>query len=66
MASVSNNYEINVAKGREHYCRIQLSESYEEEAKEKLKELREIFGDEYRLTMTYWLCKGIRVDVDND
>lgn len=64
MASVPSNYEINVAKNGKHYCRIQLRESYEKEAIRKLKTLREIFGNEYELWMTYWKCEGFIVDVD--
>lgn len=67
MASIANNYEINVAKKRRpddeygiHFCRIQLSESFEDKAEEKLKFFRELFGDEYHISMTYWRCFGER------
>lgn len=66
MASIASNYEINVAKKRRlddpygvHFCKIQLSESFEDNAEEKLKFLRELFGDEYHVSMTYWKCSGI-------
>lgn len=67
MASIPSNYEINVAKKRSpddeygiHFCKIELPihdyTSYL--AEEKLKFLRELFGDEYHLSMTYWKCVG--------
>ncbi len=60
MSSVPDNYEINVAKDGKHYCRIQLSEQFEEKAKEKLDFLREIFGNEFELKMIHWICRGER------
>lgn len=44
--SIADSYEINVAKinrttGRaEHYCKIQLSETLEQEAKKKFEEVK--------------------------
>ena len=65
MASVPNNYEINVAKKRNsedqygiHFCKIQLSTNFEERAEEKLKFFRELFGNDYIVTMTHWKCYG--------
>lgn len=58
MASVSNNYEINVAKNGTHWCKIQLPDTFEVEAEKKLKQIREIFGEEYHISMTYWNCYG--------
>lgn len=69
MASVPNNYEINVAKKRKHgdqygvhFCKIQLSSDIwrDEEAEEKLKFFRELFGEEYHVSMVYWKCVGER------
>lgn len=67
MASVTNNYEINVAKKRRpddeygtHFCKIQLSTIFEEEAEEKLQFFRDLFGEEYHISMTYWQCVGNR------
>ena len=65
MASIPDNYEINVAKkekpddnyGR-HFCKIQLSESFDESAEEKLNFFRNLLGDEYNVTMTHWQCRG--------
>ena len=65
MASIPSNYEINVAKKRNpkdkyglHFCKIQLSTNLEEKAEEKLKFFRELFGNDYNVTMTYWECHG--------
>ena len=69
MASIENNYEINVAKKRFpddqygiHFCRIQLPEHFEKDAEEKLKFMRELFGDEFNISMTYWRCFGEHKD----
>ena len=65
MASISNNYEINVAKKNnpadeygKHFCKIQLSETFEDKAEEKLAFFRDLFGEEYHVSMTYWVCHG--------
>lgn len=65
MASIPNNYEINVAKKRNsedkygiHFCKIQISTNFEETAEEKLKFFRELFGNDYNVTMTHWKCYG--------
>ena len=65
MASIPNNYEINVAKKRKpddeygvHFCKIQLSESFDNKAEEKLQFFRELLGDMYNVTMTHWVCRG--------
>lgn len=66
MASITDNYEINVAKKRKpedqygiHFCKIELPGSdYEKDAEEKLQFFRELFGDEYHISMTHWKCHG--------
>ena len=66
--SIPDNYEINVAKKREpndeygiHFCKIQLSNEWNDEtAEEKLRFFRELFGDEYNVSMTRWECRGKR------
>ena len=71
MASVSNNYEINIAKKRKpedkygvHFCKIQLPSSVyiDEDAEWHLDFFRKLFGDEYHVSMIYWDCKGTRKD----
>ena len=69
MARVANNYEINVAKKSFpsdeygiHYCCIEIPETGVREARQKLAEIREIFGKEYNVNMTYWDCRGIDVE----
>ncbi len=69
MASIPCNYEINVAKKRNkddkygiHYCRIELPDTFRANAVEKLKVIKETFGDEYNVTMTYWECRGYEVE----
>lgn len=64
MSSVPNNYEINIAKRTklypqgEHWGRLQIPEWRKEDAEAKLHFLRELFGDEYHISMTYWNCSG--------
>jgi len=63
--SIHDNYEINVAKKRKpddeygiHFCKIQLSVQFEDEAEEQLTFFRELFGESYNVSMTYWECRG--------
>lgn len=66
MASIPDNYEINVAKKRNpddeygtHFCRIQLSNEWNDEMAEKtLRFFRELFDEEYHVSMTRWECRG--------
>ena len=67
MASIPDNYEINVAKKQNpedkygiHFCKIQLSSDVwnNEKAEEQLRFFRELFGDEYNMTMVHWECRG--------
>lgn len=65
MASIPDNYEINVTKKRNpddhyglHFCRIQLNESFEDKAEEKLKFFRELFGEDYNVSMMHWRYRG--------
>ena len=69
---IPNNYEINVARmekdytGYEcyrHYCRIELSDTFEEEAIEKFVKLNQMFqadGD-YHLSLTKVTCRGEQI-----
>ena len=56
--SITDNYEINVAKNGVHFCKIQLSDGFEQEAEAKLEFFRKLFGDEYHISMTRWTCRG--------
>ena len=56
--TITDNYEINVAKDRKHFCKIQLSDCFEVDAEAKLEFFRKLFGDEYHVTMTHWTCRG--------
>ena len=65
MASIQSNYEINVAKKRNpedkygvFFCKIEIDAPFENLAEEKLEFFRELFGDEYNVSMTHWVCKG--------
>ena len=67
MASIADNYEINVAKKRHpddeygiHFCKIELPMgiTFPLEAEEKLNFFRELFGNEYHISMTHWTCRG--------
>lgn len=62
MAAIPDNFEINVAKDGRHYCKIELPVAFKEQAMDKLAELRSIFGDEYHLSMTKWICYGVTED----
>ena len=62
-----DNYVINVAKKRNpedeygiHFCNIQLSSNVlnDDKAEEQLWFFRELFGDEYHISMTHWTCRG--------
>lgn len=68
MASVSDNYEINVSKKRTpndkygiHWCKIELPDYDEDKAKEKLDMLRILFGDKFNINMTHWVCRGQKI-----
>lgn len=62
----TDNYEINVAKKRDpddeygiYFCKIQLTNEWNDEmAEEKLQFFRELFGKEYHVTLTHWICRG--------
>ena len=66
MASIPDNYEINVAKKLRledqygtHFCKIQIDNAWNDEIAEKyLQFFRELFGEEYNVTMTHWICRG--------
>lgn len=66
MASVLDNYEINVAKKRNpedeygiHFCKIQLNNEWNDEmAEKKLQFFKELFGEEYHVSMIHWICRG--------
>ena len=67
MASIPSNYEINVAKKLNpddkygiDLCKIQLPGDIwnDKLAEEQLKFFRELFGEEYHLSMTHWECIG--------
>lgn len=67
MASIPSNYEINVAKKRNpedkygiHKCKIELSSDVftDERAEKELHFFRELFGDEYNVSLTHWKCYG--------
>lgn len=65
MASIADNYDINVAKKVDsndrygiHFCSIQLDVWNDELAEEKLKFFRNLFGDDYHVTLTHWTCRG--------
>lgn len=64
---IPNGYEINVSQkstdytGREcykHYCRIELNDSFDEFVEQKFKELRDLFPDDFKLTLTKVTCYG--------
>jgi len=66
MASIPDNYEINVAKKNNpenqygtHFCRIQIDNAWNDEmAEEQLRFFRNLFGEGYNVTMTHWICRG--------
>ena len=69
MASIPNNYEINIAKKErpndqygKHWCKVELPDTFPGQAEEKLKFLRELFGEDYHISMIYWSCVGNRED----
>ena len=67
MASITDNFEINVAKKQNpedkhgiHFCRIEIPDLAVSKAEEKLRILRELFGNDYCVSMTHWTCQGVR------
>ena len=62
MASICNNYEINIAKDGKHWGKVELPDVFPGQAEEKLKFLRELFGKDYHISMIYWVCDGRRED----
>lgn len=60
-------YEINVATKREgkcpeHYCKIKLPGGImTHEAVAQFNELKEIFGEDYELSLMYWECRGYEI-----
>lgn len=57
---MESKYYINVAKKKNpedeygvHFLRIELPEHFEEDAVKKLKFLKELFGDEFNVDMSY-------------
>lgn len=57
---MESKYYINVAKKKNpedkygvHFLRIELPEHFEEDAVEKLKFVRELFGDDFHVELTY-------------
>lgn len=66
---IPDNYEVNVALKRNpedqygiHWCKIQLPETLEEKAEEKLEAIRAIFGENYHISMVHWECRGKHKD----
>lgn len=64
---MEDHYEINIAKRESsgytysdvrHWGRVIISTYDEKEAVEKLEYLRKLFGDEFKVSMTYWTCRG--------
>lgn len=70
--SIQDNYEINVAKrdtttGQlRHYCKIELQDAFESTAMEKFDELKNMFGDEFQLSLYIWECRGRKIVETND
>ena len=63
------NYEINVATKPEknaeygrHYCRIELGQCTEKEARAKLNKLNEKLGDEFNLKLIKVMCSSEWID----
>ena len=63
MSAIPSNYEINVSKDGRHFCKIELPEALPEIAIKKAEIIREIFGDDYKIDMTYWECLGHSVPI---
>lgn len=54
-----DHYEINIAKEGKHWGKVILPYYPESAAVEKLQYLRNLFGDEFKITMTLWESRGI-------
>lgn len=56
---MEDHYEINIAKEGQHWGKVILPYYPESAAVEKLRYLRNLFGDEFNITMTRWESRGI-------
>lgn len=58
-----DHYEINIAKKNDHniyihWATVTISDYTEKAAVEKLEYLRNLFGDEFNISMTHWIARG--------
>lgn len=56
---MEDHYEINIAKEGKHWAKVIVPYYPESAAVEKLQYLRDLFGDEFKITMTRWESRGI-------
>ena len=69
---IPSNYKINVAKLQKkplepvlryyHYCRIELGDTSELDAVDKLHQLRKFFPPEFKLTLSRVECGGKEIE----
>ena len=56
---MEDHYEINIAKEGKHWGTVIVPFYPESAAVEKLHYLRNLFGDEFKITMVRWESRGI-------
>lgn len=56
---MEDHYEINIAKEGKHWGTVIVPSYPESAAVEKLHYLRNLFGDEFKISMTRWESRGI-------
>lgn len=56
---MEDHYEINISKEGKHWGKVILPYYPESAAVEKLQYLRNLFGSEFKISMTRWESRGI-------
>lgn len=62
------NYEMNVAKQNSkgnwiHFCRVEIGDTLPEIAEAKAREIKEMFGKQYKCSLTRVECVGRPVQI---
>ena len=56
---IPDGYNINISKNGKFFGRLEITDvAFVEDAVDRFKELRDIFPDEYKLTLQHVTCRG--------
>ncbi len=58
-----NKFVLNVAIGGDHYCRVELPETYELVAVKKAQEIAAMFGKAFECTLVCWNNVGRQIKI---